>query len=47
MKPINQSLKVTAKCSEGSGGGLEQEMQGTFRDNIAGFMAEMNSMKKK
>ena len=46
MKPMNQSIKETTKCTEGSGAGPEPEMQGTFRDNIAGFMAEMDSMKK-
>ena len=46
MKPMNQSLKEKTKCSEGSGGGPEPEMQGACRDNIAGFMAEIDNLKK-
>ena len=46
MKPMNQSIKETTKCTEGSGGGPEPDMQGACRGNTAGFMAEIDSLKK-
>ena len=46
IKAMNQSIKETTKCTEGTGGGTEPEMQGTCWDNLAGFMAEIDILKK-